>query len=1184
MLELVSSILINLFSSQLYDGKANVVEKARLYFFRKKLLKRTREYINKHDESVLTTGDFEYFLGNYRLIEDMFFQISSGNTGKSKKQFVKEKIKLFHSMQRHPEKNRFDTDLVLAGFIERFYDDIEYFFRKNLSQNQKYLASIIHRKSENVKDSVIDSKNEILSSLDGIRADLQKGNRLEDSEKVWEIYQIISKSVINGKITDVLQIFPLLQGKSSDLEISIAFLLGLFSEETIYSDDIIYPQKKVKDDRIYTDICRKSIYVNLWRKKKEELEKISIRNKDLHKIARCILEENKDDFYIIERKEQDGITVFNYKMVDHFPCENWLVRRICLLDILQLPLINPSESCKSALEHFDNVIDSIIYLNQRIKEKYNKIEVDQATTKELYEEATKLMSSCNGLSIDLIQAISEILLRSALMVSADEVYKAYELVPEKVINDKDITFLLLQARIDKRDVKPDEIIETCMKYGEYWVFNNYLVEQMDDDLEGTKSLIEKYIFVIDKDPSVFLLYVQLINKIDGKERAIDLFSKYKKLYGDILEFGITELRISFSNQYLNDLIREYMAGNLKQISNNGTLDLVRILVRNEKLDDALTIIKRQETQNNMSPELLRLKGIALSKSNCEIEALSVFCGVYNSGICDEEILYYILALACNNNRPIPVDVLACAEKSENPAILLLVSNVYLMEQKIDFATHFNMKAMLRSKDDKSKAFNQCLAIEAKAPHFKVVETECIDVDTVVTLRGALKSDTVSYAIHSDLVLPEEPYYWENVNHIYKETAISLGLLRRKVGEILKIRNGNYKVEEILPLSTYFFRVSIEKVGVNGGLKEISIPIEADDTINRERLTEIIRNEIGDDSKQSLWLEQYKDLTQIPVTFHYSKRFVRVNHYQLVSAILIDKGIVFRELGGFFEQKKENYILSYAALVVLFKLEWKRANKRCSVPMTLKKIIEAEAEEAINSNNRDHVAFMGIQSDKLYFIENSEEEKTCIMKEAVEIQKYCKKFSSMNNETDIRITDDDDFDLKELLGIADYDAVSIARNTGRVLVSAEVMLSGICQMPDINVETIGIADFLAFEVDDTDELLEYTQKMMEFRCSVPFTVNTINRLIVTCANCDEEYRKSIMQKWGCILKIPMKDDEYRNIIALHVQESLIHLSEEKRLSSIGMQLMQSWLEYLGKKIAISINQNGELVTELVDAEY
>ena len=262
ILNLIESIIINLFSSQLYGGKATFCERIRLKCFRKKLFRRIRKYIIQHDGSVLTTGDFEIFLQYHHPIENIFKQISGGTGTVSKELFIKEQIELFYRVQHHPEKNPFDTDEILKGFFVHVYDEIDSFFVKNLSQNEAYIISRLDRANQQVMDTLQVSEKVLHKDLTGIKKLLQENLQIQDPELVWSIYLHLSSLILNGKISDVLQIYPLLIGKSIDLESSISYLLSLFSDNNSFCVDFCKIQNDIVDDQIYNDICRISIYIN----------------------------------------------------------------------------------------------------------------------------------------------------------------------------------------------------------------------------------------------------------------------------------------------------------------------------------------------------------------------------------------------------------------------------------------------------------------------------------------------------------------------------------------------------------------------------------------------------------------------------------------------------------------------------------------------------------------------------------------------------------------------------------------------------------------------------------------------------------------------------------------------------------------------------------------------------------
>lgn len=1184
---LIESIIINLFSSQLYDGKATICERIRLKCFRKKLFKRIRKYIIQHDGSVLTTGDFEIFLQYHHPIENIFKQISSGTGVVSKESFINEQIELFYRVQHHPENNRFDTDEVLKGFFMNVYDEIDTFFVKNLSQNEKYIISRSDRGNQQLTNELKASKKEIHDELSDIKKVLQENLQIHDPELVWSIYQYLSSLILNGKISEVLQIYQLLIGKSVDLESSISYLLSLFSDNKSLCVDFCKIQNDIVDDRIYNDICRISIYINKWRNKNVNLNKVSSRNPDLKRIVQSLLDGKQDDFYTIKKSVQENITYFTYNIENNYPNEQWIVNRICSLDILNQSLSNTSESIRQLIGDSNNIVDRLILLKSRISESYNKLEIGSGFAKELYNEACELEQISENLASDMKIIIYELLLRSALMVSTEEAEKASRIVPKKLHEVKNIQFLLIQVKIERDTVDFDEVINICMKYGEYWLFNNYLIKHVDDNPLEMKELIEKYKFVIDLDSSVFLIYLQLVNELDGQNKALELFDEYKKKYGELVDFWIIKLRIKYVDEELDIMVTEYMRGNLKCSSNEGPLALVKLLIQNKKYEKALEIINKYEIIGNIRYDFLRLKAIALCKTKHEIESLSIFTKLFKDGNHSEEIVYYILALSCYNRRQVPFEVLVCAEQSENPQILMLAASVFVIENNIEKAFIMNLKAMLRTTDCKSEVFDQYIGIETLEDQSEKIVVNSIGVDTVVRLLN-LNDETQKslYAIHSLHLLPKEPYVWENTIHIYKETAIMYGLLRKKKGDIVVIDSNSYKIEEILSLKTYFFRLSMNKVIANGKAKMLSIPTIDNDRIDVQKFTQVLKKEIGDNENKFTWLDQYKDLNQIPVSFFFSKSFVRVTYFQLVSTILVDKTILYRESADTTSQQQGNYIFSYAALVTLYKLGWNCSSNemKYAIPSTMKKVISVETEKIIRQNNKDHVAFMGVKNEQFYLVESTEEEKSQFMQEAVQFKTYSEKFITLDNDSDLHLGDDNHSKIKEMLGISDYDSIIIAKSTGRILVTAEVIVSGICHISEINVPTEGIANFLAKETKDIDELLMYVRKMVEYKFTIPFTINTINRILEFFEKANQEKRKSIIEQWSEILQLPMEDAQYKSVMISCIQNCVDYFnSEEDKITPIEKSLLYFWLKYTGQKIVVNISENGEFITQIVKEE-
>ena len=99
-------------------------------------------------------------------------------------------------------------------------------------------------------------------------------------------------------------------------------------------------------------------------------------------------------------------------------------------------------------------------------------------------------------------------------------------------------------------------------------------------------------------------------------------------------------------------------------------------------------------------------------------------------------------------------------------------------------------------------------------------------------------------------------------------------------------------------------------------------------------------------------------------------------------MLVDKTILYRESVDNIPQQYGNYIFSYAALVILYKLGWSYSSDKSkyAIPSTMKKEIFAEVEEIIRENTKDHVTFMEVRNEQLYFVESTENEKdqSCLL--------------------------------------------------------------------------------------------------------------------------------------------------------------------------------------------------------------
>jgi hypothetical protein len=244
-------------------------------------------------------------------------------------------------------------------------------------------------------------------------------------------------------------------------------------------------------------------------------------------------------------------------------------------------------------------------------------------------------------------------------------------------------------------------------------------------------------------------------------------------------------------------------------------------------------------------------------------------------------------------------------------------------------------------------------------------------------------------------------------------------------------------------------------------------------------------------------------------------------------------------------------------------------------------IEIKAEQMIAENSREHVASMGVQDGQLFFAESSEEAKQAIMQSAVSIKAFARKFDIAENDKDLQMTDDPQFDCKDFLGICDYDTIAIAKEHNLTLVAFEAAISAFSGFSGIEVNTIGIADFLAMTCNNPNRLVEYVQKMFELRFMFPFTSAMLEKLITLYVDLPEQEQQELALKWECALKVAECDEKYKAIIAEHARSIFVQTYESIDKSNTIWKLFAKYtLRYLGMKIQLCFSPDGKFGVEIV----
>ena len=170
------------------------------------------------------------------------------------------------------------------------------------------------------------------------------------------------------------------------------------------------------------------------------------------------------------------------------------------------------------------------------------------------------------------------------------------------------------------------------------------------------------------------------------------------------------------------------------------------------------------------------------------------------------------------------------------------------------------------------------------------------------------------------------------------------------------------------------------------------------------------------------------------------------------------------------------------------------------------------------------------------------------------------------------------DLKELIGICDYDALAIAKQEKRILVTSEIALAQLTLFKDISTISVGILEFLCNLNLDVLELLDYMKKMLEYRFVIIFNKMFVNKVRNAYLTAESQMQELIATAWEEYLTLINESDiEYKKQIIPVINETIRELDviETEKVDIILQRLGHYALTLNNIKLQIYINQNFEV---------
>lgn len=877
----ISDIVIGLITESVSDGKMTIKENIKFWSFKKKIKKWLRQFIKKNDGTILTSGKFEDFLKYYKPIEKIYEHLLQSNGDiTTKEELINGLVGQLKVFFNDDEGGISVLDeSVVRELLVKIYTEYEEYLTSGLSVSEQYLKASI------LKNQKSESKRQLEYSNNNIREIIEHTSQIKNPEEVMKVYDILSQEIRKGNIEQVHDLLPFLRNKNADIDMAMQIKLSLLSDYQCLDMEALEAWKKIKSNYISDDITR--ILILYWFDKKEkmtQLEKL-IKNSDLKEIAGIISRDEKEKFMKLEKKNRHHVDNYEFSLTGQYSNEKWLVNRVCALWLAEKPIINIHELIQQLFGNNLSYIEEIYVLEKEQDTIVNTISLENVKEDGRVKEIGKILSGMKQKIAHNNNKIKLLYYRTFLKNQVVLEEKNIELlneIPDVIKKDSAIETMVIQYKIDLGCIDEEAVVEFCERTGTYWLYCN-LLRKKCNNLNQVKQSIESHNGILEKDIYLFLLYVQSIRVCDGKEAAITEWKKYQSVYKDYVEYWLEIFKVhETERKMLPELFEKWKDGQLEWLDPEAEVDFAKVLIDCQYYKEAMQIVEKKEALGQVSPDILRLKAKLLMEDNQAVTALDILLNIFDNFQNDLFVVDATIVLSLNLQRNIPQKVIDAAIKIGTARLLTLVAGIYSRENKKAEAKKLMLKALLRNKDNEIGIFGNYLMLQISDSDSTERKIDGIENDTAVVLQG-VDGEKLIYCIYEESILPDVPYIWQGATHIYRDQAITIGLLRKKTGDLVMIEGREYHISEIMPVDGYLIRLCLEKLVKANAVKTISIETR-DGKLDVENFSRELMKYIPGDEKEFNWLDNYKDFSSFPLPFAILQKTVRVNTVQLIMTL------------------------------------------------------------------------------------------------------------------------------------------------------------------------------------------------------------------------------------------------------------------------------------------------------------
>ncbi len=1144
--------------------------------FVKKLSRDIMSFCSQNECMYLNSSAFLYFVDNFQFVQKIIEREMAADKRISRKDFIKEATKTarriaeaenvqFSHNEEHLIRNLFD---LLSEKISVYYDT-------QLSDTDKIVISKCLDGIMTLQSDISDGRDENRHYYLDLKNSVMAIGRIGEQSSL-SIIRVFVKKYWAGEYGEIDNLMQVLCGKSDDIEHAVLALNNALRDAKY--EYVLDNIKKIESNAVRDEVIRAVAPIMLFKKNSTFNAEI-VQSASLKEVMNLFFQEKWDILYGERIEKNTGMEMRTYELNKRFICEEeWLLRQLFVLYLSQCNIRNVADAMKQAVDKSGTWLSDLLIANKEIDVYSNNVIDNLEQIKSVAYKFIERESYYNMLGIEARVLYYTIKVKYELCANEGELKELN--VPDELLAYSPLDDFNILYRLNKAEISVNTALAYCEKNGKYWIIARYFScrrkpREFVAFFENNNKLIE--------DAQMFFMYTGALHEVDDFQKLSSVLEGNKERYGNYYEFWNAYLAIDSSDMIINGFIEKCHGGKMTFLFEGGMWYLVQMLLKYKEYDLANEYSEKLKLFYGSTWRVKKYQAaIQLGKGNI-VEALELFKAAFDGNIGDPYVIDNSISISLQIKRAIDQKYIDAAIKIGNSRMFYLVAAAYMYKGKKKEARIANIKALLLGTSDDSGAYGQYWAIDMRTKEKIASEPDCMDEDTAAFVKDEAGNERF-LCIHADNVLPESPYLWNGDVHMYVSDAAGYGMIRSRVGKKIVYENNKYTILQIISLRAYFSQKCIAQLHKQGHVKMISIPT-VNGKINISGFKAVLKEHSPDEKVNKEWLDQYGNVGDIPLPLYIYKRFGSASYTQFVDFMLEDSERIIRDI-DIESKKSEKYVLTFAVIILLYKIgvpiEIVKRNAFITESAFLQ--ISNDVEEIIQEYNRDEMSSIGFYDGNLFY--NSEEYKTKWIYEAGKIRSYAQAIPQKNNCHDLSFESYKGVDLKELLGVCDYDAMGVVVNEAYLgAVVLEMMPGSIFYNEPINLPVTTVTDWLITCGVDVIDLLGYMKSMIEFGCIHAISV-TAFYFISGRLQQNETDKDKIYEAWDDFLEsygnIP---DKYRNYAVQ--QLSIVFSKASEAEDKIDFQFQNILIDHLlklsGLQARFTITGDGRIKTGLYRLE-